>query len=80
MKKNVWVFGIIAGAILALGIAISVVYNNHIDFDKGVYFGYAMMLLAFSLIFAGVKNFRDKYNNGVVSFGCRSIRCVWNCC
>ena len=69
MKKNVWVFGIIAGAILALGIAISVVYNNHIDFDKGVYFGYAMMLLAFSLIFAGVKNFRDKYNNGVVSFG-----------
>ena len=69
MKKNVWLFGITAGVILAFGIFLSVVYNNYIDFDKGMYFGYAMMLLAFSLIFAGVKNFRDKYNNGVISFG-----------
>jgi len=69
MKKNAWLFGIIAGSILAFGIFLSAFYNNHIDFDKSMYFGYAMMLLAFSLTFVGIKNFRDKYNNGVISFG-----------
>ncbi len=69
MKKIVWLFGITAGFILALGIFLSAVFNSHIDFNNSMYFGYAMMLLAFSLIFVGIKNYRDKYNNGLVSFG-----------
>jgi hypothetical protein len=69
MKKVIWLPGLTAGSILALGIFLSAIYNNHIDFDKSMYFGYAMMLLAFSLIFVGVKNYRDKYNGGMVSFG-----------
>jgi NADH:ubiquinone oxidoreductase subunit 6 (subunit J) len=27
------------------------------------------MLLAFSLIYIGIRNYRDKYNDGVISFG-----------
>ncbi len=27
------------------------------------------MLLAFSLVFFGIRNYRDKYNEGVISFG-----------
>ena len=68
MKKTIWLYGIIAGTILALGIFLTAVYNSHIDFDKSMYFGYAMMLLAFSLTFVGVKNYRDKYNDGIISF------------
>jgi len=69
MKKTIWLYGIIAGTILALGIFLTAVYNTHIDFDKSMYFGYAMMLLAFSLTFVGIKNYRDKYNDGIISFG-----------
>jgi Protein of unknown function (DUF4199) len=27
------------------------------------------MLIAFSLVFVGIRNYRDKYNGGVISFG-----------
>jgi hypothetical protein len=31
--------------------------------------GYASMLIAFSLVFVGIRNYRDKFNEGVISFG-----------
>jgi len=70
MKKNVLVFGLIAGLIVSCMMLYSVsqCYKSQ-DFDASMVLGYAGMLMAFSMIFVGVKNFRDKYNNGVISFG-----------
>lgn len=70
MKKNVWVCGLIGGLVLAIVMVVSTTlcYKNE-DFQGNMALGYASMLLAFSLIFVGVKNYRDKYNGGVVSFG-----------
>jgi len=70
MKKNVLVFGAIAGIITAGWMMVAVVghYNNP-NFEGSMWMGYASMIVAFSFIFVAVKNFRDKYNNGTISFG-----------
>lgn len=70
MKKIVIVFGIIAGLIVATLMTINVnrSYNSQ-NFESSMYLGYASMLLAFSFIFVGVKSYRDKHNNGIISFG-----------
>lgn len=68
MKKIVIVSGLIAGLILAIVMFTSLyLFDDH--FSYGMLIGYSSMLLAFSLIFVAVKTWRDKYNNGIISFG-----------
>lgn len=70
MKKNVLIFGSLAGLIVALWMVISIAscYSNP-NFEANMWLGYGSMIVAFSLIFVGIKNFRDKYNNGAITFG-----------
>jgi hypothetical protein len=70
MKKIVIVCGLIAGGIEATMIAVSnaACYKTG-NFSGSEVVGYATMLLAFSMIFVGVKNYRDKQQQGVISFG-----------
>jgi len=70
MKKIVLVCGVISGLIVAsLMIVSTALCCSNGNFDMGMVLGYASMILAFSLIFVGIKNYRDKYNNGIISFG-----------
>lgn len=70
MKKNVFVFGSIAGLIIAVFMMVSMAFMaKDPNFDMGMVIGYTSMLVAFSFVFIGIKNFRDKYNNGVITFG-----------
>ncbi|WP_448702683.1 DUF4199 domain-containing protein [Mucilaginibacter sp. AW1-3] len=70
MKKIVLVFGSISALILILWIAIlaTLCYKNH-NFEGNMWMGYGSMLVAFSFIFVGIKNYRDNYSNGFVTFG-----------
>ena len=70
MKRNVLIFGLILGIILA-GHAVymmSLVYRNP-DFESNDIVGYAAMVVVFSLTFFGIRNYRNKQLNGVISFG-----------
>lgn len=70
MKKIILICGLIAGFILTATMIISTAlcYANE-NFESNMALGYASMVLAFSLIFVGIKNYRDNYNDHMISFG-----------
>lgn len=70
MKKVILVCGLIAGFILTAMMVVSTAlcYLND-NFEGNMALGYASMVLAFSVIFVGIKNYRDTYSNGLLSFG-----------
>lgn len=73
MKKNIIIYGLIAGVLVSVLMLLSVNYmsycNGDVDYTTSMVIGYASMLLAFSLVFVGIKNYRDKFNGGTISFG-----------
>lgn len=74
MKKNlILLYGLIAGVIVSALMLTSVTYFSHcegsVDFGTSMALGYASMLLAFSMVFVGIRNYRNNQNNGIISFG-----------
>src|SRR4030095_11610110 len=73
MKKNIIIYGLIAGIIVSILMVFSINYISHVDgkvdYNTSLLIGYASMLIAFSLVFVGIRNYRDKYNGGIISFG-----------
>jgi hypothetical protein len=73
MKKNILIYGVISGLIVSSLMLFTMNYMSHcegsVDFDTSMVIGYASMLIAFSLVFVGIRNYRNKYNNGLISFG-----------
>jgi len=70
MKKNVIIFGLISGIIVTafMVFAMAKCYESQ-NFEGSMLIGYASMLVAFSFVFVGIKNERDKYNGGIITFG-----------
>ena len=70
MKKIIMVNGIIAGLIVSTMMVVSTYHCQSTgDFENGMIYGYTSMIVAFSMVFVGVKTFRDKYHAGTISFG-----------
>jgi hypothetical protein len=69
MRKIVLTFGLISGAILSVMMLITQAFFGQIGFDKGEIIGYTSMVLAFLMVFFGVKSYRDNVAGGTVTFG-----------
>jgi hypothetical protein len=69
MTKTVLTFGSIAGVILSVMMLVTVPFMDRIGFKRGEVIGYTTMVLAFLLIFFGVRSYRDHVAGGSISFG-----------
>jgi len=69
MKRIVLTFGLIAGAIMAAMMAITMPFHDRISPSNGMVIGYTTMVLAFLLVFFGIRSYRDTVGAGKISFG-----------
>lgn len=70
MKRNVWIFGLILGLIITGNtlVMMTLCYNNPYMHTNDT-LGYVAMVVVFSLIFFGIRNYRNKELGGVISLG-----------
>jgi len=71
MRKIVLTYGLIMGISISIFMMISILVmdTHNPDFDSAQIVGFLSMFVAFSLIFVGVKQVRDKHLGGVITFG-----------
>jgi Protein of unknown function (DUF4199) len=71
MKKIVITYGIISGLITG-GLMLATMplfVNGAVKMENGLWIGYTGMVIALSLVFFGIKSFRDNYAGGNITFG-----------
>jgi hypothetical protein len=69
VRKIVLTFGLISGAFLSAMMLITLPFHDEIGFDKSAIVGYTTMVLAFLMVFFGVRSYRDNVAGGTISFG-----------
>jgi hypothetical protein len=67
MKRTVWTFGLIAGAIMAAMMFATIPFLDHDD--KAEIIGYTTMIVAFLMVFFGIRSYRDNVMGGTIGFG-----------
>jgi hypothetical protein len=68
MKKIVLTFGLISGALLSAMMLATVPFIDQIGMDRGMVLGYTTMVLAFMLVFFGIRSYRENIGDGRISF------------
>jgi hypothetical protein len=70
MKKNALIFGSISGLIITtmMLFTASACYTDP-GFKGNDVIGYTALIAAFSFIFIGIRNYRDKHHGGAITFG-----------
>ena len=71
MLRTILIYGVLAGIVVIVPMSLLMMNSDFAEGDHGaqsMFTGYALMLLAFSLIFVGVKRYRDRQLGGVIRF------------
>jgi hypothetical protein len=68
MRKTVLTFGVISGLLFTVMMIATLPFADRIGFDKSEVLGYTTMVLAFLLVFFGVRSYRENVGNGEITF------------
>jgi hypothetical protein len=69
MKKTVWTFGLMSGALASAMMAATIPFQDENGFDHSLVVGYTTIVLSFLLIYFGVRSYRDNVGKGTIGFG-----------
>ena len=70
MQNPIFRYGLIGGVVIVLLMSISfLLQGDSMDFEYGELKGYTTMVLALSSIYFGVKQYRDRQQEGKITFG-----------
>jgi len=71
VQKITLIFGLLAGVIVSVFMVITVrlCENGVITFDNSDVIGYGSIVIALSMIFFGIKSYRDNHRDGMIKFG-----------
>src|SRR5439155_19226152 len=70
MKKTVLTFGLISGAVISVLMLLTIPLHDAIGFEiGGLIVGYTTMVLAFLLIYFGVRSYRYNVGGVMLRFG-----------
>ena len=73
MKRTVITFGLIAGIVIvgigAITRPLWIDENGKMDLATGEWLGYATLFVVMSMIFFGIRQYRERYLNGYINFG-----------
>ncbi len=68
MRKIVLTFGLIVGAIMSAVLLITLPFHDKGGFEWGALLGYTSMVMAFRMVYFGVRSYRDDVTGGQISF------------
>jgi len=69
MLRIILIYGVIGGLIVAVPMAVSTLTATEGAIpENAALYGYLSMLLAFTMVFVGIKHYRDKVLGGVIRF------------
>jgi amino acid transporter len=69
MKKNVLIFGLVLGLVLCIPwmVMVHMLYTDP-EFESNDLIGYTLLVVIYSLVFVGIRNYREKELGGMISF------------